>query len=121
MLLNSDDSLYGKSLQNMTLGKICQLRPILVKVKVSPKHAITGTRESSRGIALLKLNFSDKRGWLGNIMPESLYAQQRLPVSIVKGSGQVPGPLWIGMQKRRTLILRKVGTPDRPTTSECLH
>jgi hypothetical protein len=34
-LLNSDEVYKGKSLQNMTLGKISQLEPILVKVKVS--------------------------------------------------------------------------------------
>jgi len=34
-LLNSDKIYKGKSLQNMTLGKISQLEQILVKVKVS--------------------------------------------------------------------------------------
>ena len=44
-LLNSDEVYKGKSLQNMTLGKVSQLEPILVKVKVSPWHAMTGNRD----------------------------------------------------------------------------
>ena len=56
--------------------------PLKVKVKFALEQAIKAQR-GSRGIALLSLTSVPDGGWVVNIMPQPLYAQERDPVRLV--------------------------------------
>jgi hypothetical protein len=56
--------------------------PLKVKVKFALEQAIKAQRES-RHIALLSLTSVPVGGWVVNIMPQPLYAQERDPVPLV--------------------------------------
>jgi hypothetical protein len=57
-----------------------------------------------RGIALLILNLSARGSWVVTVMPWLLYTQEVASVPIIQESGWAPGPVRVGVEKRKSLV-----------------
>jgi hypothetical protein len=75
-------------------------------------------RRGSRGIALLFLDHSTKRGLGVSVMPRPLFTPRKDPVPIVQEAGWGPGPVWKGAEYLGPTGIR---SPDRPTRSLSLY
>jgi hypothetical protein len=93
------------------------------KVKCTPVQALrlcTGrmAHRGSRGIALLFLDDSTRRGWGVSVMPRPLFTPGKDPVPIVQEAGWAPGPVWTGAENFAPI---GIWSPDRPAHSQSLY
>jgi len=72
----------------------------------------------SRGIALLFLDHSTRRGWGVNFTSRSLFISRKDPVPIVREAGWASGPVWTGAENLAPTGIRY---PDRPARSRSLY
>jgi hypothetical protein len=56
-----------------------------------------------------------------NIMPQLLYPQETDLVPILQENGWAPGPVWTGVDNRKSLASNRVQTPNCPAHSEWLY
>jgi hypothetical protein len=85
-----------------------------VKVKV-PRNIPEGI--GGRGIALLFLYLSARRGWVVSTTPRPLYPRER-PVSFVQEAGWAPVPVWTCA---KNLVSTGIRSPDRLAGSQLLY
>jgi len=76
------------------------------------------SHKGSRGIALLFLDHSTKRGWGVSVTPRPLFAPGKDPVPIVQEAAWAPGPVWTSVENLAPTGIR---TPDRPARSQSLQ
>ena len=74
--------------------------------------------KGSRGIALLFLDHSTRRGWGVSITPWLLFTSGRDPVPVVQEAGWAPGLVWTGAEN---LAPTRIRSPGRPVRSQSLH
>jgi len=91
-----------------------------VKVKCTLVQALrlcTGrtARKGSRGIALLFLDHSTRRGWGVSVTPRPLFTPGKDLVPIVQEAGWTLGPVWTGAENLAPAGIR---SPDRPERSQ---
>jgi len=72
----------------------------------------------SRGIALLFLDHSIRRGEGVSVMPRPLFTPEKDAVLIVQEVEWTPGPVWTGAEN---LALTGIQSPDRPACSQSLY
>ena len=94
-----------------------------VKVKVTLVQALrlcTGrtAHRGSRGLALLFLDHSARRGWGVSFTSRPLFNPGKDPVPVVQEVGWATGPVWTGAQN---LASTEIRTPDRPASSQSLY
>jgi hypothetical protein len=53
-------------------------------------------------------------------VPADLPPRDRVTVLFVQEAGSAPGPVWTGVEKRKSLLPIGVWTPNRPAFSESL-
>ena len=99
---------------------VCNIK---VKVKGPLAQALrlcTGrtAHRGSRGIALLFLDHSTRRGWGVSVTPRPLFTSGKDPVPIVQEAGWAPGPVWTGAENLAPTVIR---SPDRPARSQSLY
>jgi hypothetical protein len=70
-----------------------------------------------RGIALLFLDRSTRRGWVVSITPRPHFTPGKDPVPILQEAGLAPGPVWTGRKSRP----HRDSIPDRPARSQSLY
>ena len=75
-------------------------------------------RRGSRGIALLFLVHSTRRGWEVSLMPRPLFIPWERPGTHCTGAGWAPGPDCTGAEN---LPPSGIQTPDHPAHSQSLH
>jgi len=63
-------------------------------------------------ISRLRVNFSDRLGWVNTAKPRLLYPREREPAPIVQEAGRAPGTVWMGAEN---LVLTGVRSPVRPS------
>jgi len=61
-------------------------------------------QRGSRGIVLLILNLSARGNWVVTVMPWLLYTQEGASVPIIQEPGWAPGPVRVGLEKRKSLV-----------------
>jgi len=59
--------------------------------------------------------------WMVKDTHQPRYTQERDPVPIVQEAGWFSGPIWTGMEKRKSLNPTGVQTPNNPAHIELLH
>jgi len=84
------------------------------------RHCCTGlaVHRVGRGIALLFLDHSTRRGSVVSVTPRPLFTSRINPVPIVQETGWAPGPVWTGAENLASTGIR---SPDRPDRSQSLH
>ena len=95
----------------------------VVKVKCTLVQALRLCRDctahmGSRGIALLFLDHSTRRGRGVSVMPRLLFTSGKDPVPIVQEAGWTPGPVWTGTEN---LASTRIRSPDNPARSQSLY
>ena len=106
----------------MNLIKVCCVWQHWIELKCSLVQALrlcTGrmAHRGSRGIALLFLDHSTRRGWGVSIMPQLLFTPRKDLVPIVQEAGWAPGPVWTGAEN---LAHTRIWSPDRLTALHIL-
>ena len=99
--------------------------PVQVKLKVKctlvqALRLCTGrtAHRGSRGIALLFLDHSTRRGWRVSVTPRPHFTSGKYPVPIVQEAGWAPGPVWKGAEN---LAHTGIRSTDRPARSQSLY
>jgi len=72
----------------------------------------------SRGIALLFLDHSTRRGWVVSVMPRPLITPRKDPVPTIQEAGWASGPVWTGAEN---LAPTGIQSPDCPVCSQLLY
>jgi len=72
----------------------------------------------SRGIALLFLGHSTRRGLGVSVTLRTLFTPGKDPVPIVQEAGWAPEPVWTGVEN---LVPAGFRSPDRPAPSQSLY
>ena len=85
-----------------------------MKVKVSSGRC-------SRGTDLLILNLGAKRHWVVNNTPRPLLPEYTATAPSMQEAGLAPGPVFTGIQKRKSLYPTGVRTPNRTVRSGSLY
>jgi hypothetical protein len=71
----------------------------------------------SRGILDLGIRWR----WMVNFKHRLLYRPESSPVSTGQKDVSTPEPVWMVLEKRKSLALAGIRTPDRPARSESLY
>jgi len=56
-------------------------------------------------------------GWVLNATPRSLCPRERASLPVVEGAGWIPGSIWTGMEKSKSLAPTGFRTRTRPVCS----
>jgi hypothetical protein len=91
------------------------------KFKCHTKHAIRGTEGELNVEVCLFVSSELDDGRRLNVTLRGLYPWKIAPTPSVGEAGWVPGQVWKGMEKRKSLASTGISTPDRLTRSEFLY
>jgi hypothetical protein len=91
--------------------------PIICKVKVKVPRNRPESADGGRGIALLFLDLSARRGWWSAPHP-SCFTPGKDPVPIVQEAVWAPGPVWTCA---KVLAPTGIRSPDHPAHSQSLY
>jgi len=72
----------------------------------------------SRGVALLFLDHSTRRGWGVSVTSRSLFTPGKDPLPIIQDAEWVPGLVWTGAEN---LAPTGIWSPDHPAYSQLLY
>ena len=75
----------------------------------------------SRSVFLNILTSVAREGWVVNATSQLLYPPENAPVPIVHEAGWAPWQVWTRVEKRKSLALTGVQTPNRPVPSKSLY
>ena len=87
---------------------------------VVPFHAMKENK-TSRGIFPLILDLDIRWSWVVNFKRRPLYRPESSTVAIGQKPIWTPEPVWMVLEKSKSLALAGIRTPDRPALSESLY